>query len=187
MRLVMVEHARRQRAAQHRTRVEVRPKRPLIRLRRAQRRVPVHDMLAEVVIPAQERLTDLQPNMLARVWTRTTRPEARVNIEAVRVLMNRRQALGPAQDLGRHIGTERGHGLVAAVHDPQIDLALIPVGFEHQVLVIAFQAHDGVRLKRLESPNGCDYTGALGPSIDVVAEKYDCAVAPCAMTFDLGQ
>src|SRR5215207_4929887 len=54
MRLVVGEHACRERAAQHRTCVEVRPKRPLIRLSRAERRMPVHHMLPEVVIPAVE-------------------------------------------------------------------------------------------------------------------------------------
>src|SRR3954463_9786316 len=142
---------------------------------------------AGVRITAQERLTHPQPNMLTRVWTWTTRPEARVDIEAVRILMNRRQALGPAQDLGRNIGTEGGHGLVAAIHDPQIDLALIPVGLEHQVLVIAFQAHDGVRLARLQPANGRDHARAIGASIDVVAEEHDRAIASRAMLFDLGQ
>src|SRR4051795_7813359 len=117
--LVIGEHARRQRAAQHRTRVEVRPKRSRIRLRHAQRRVPVHDMLPKVVVTAQERLTHPQPNMLTRVWAWTTRPEARVDIEAVRILMYRRQALGPAQDLGRNIGAEGGHGGSSAIAQRQ--------------------------------------------------------------------
>src|SRR3954466_14245686 len=87
--------------------------------------------------------------------------EARVDIEAVRILIDTRQGLGPSQDILRHIGTERGHGLVAAVHDPQIDLALIPVGLEHQIFVIAFQTHDGVWLARLQPANGRNHPGAV--------------------------
>src|SRR4051812_47523601 len=111
MRLVIGEHACRERTGEYRTRVEVRPKRPLIRLSRAERRMPVHHMLSKIVIPAQEGLTHPQPNMLARVWTRTTRAEARVDVEALRIFMNRRQALGPAQDLGRNIGTKARRGI----------------------------------------------------------------------------
>jgi len=69
--LVVGENTRGQRATEHRARVEVRPKGPLIRLSSTQRRVPVHDMLSEVVVAAQERLTDPQPNMPARVRART--------------------------------------------------------------------------------------------------------------------
>ena len=101
MRLVIDEHPRSQRAGEYGARVEVRPKRPLIRLAGAERRMPVHHMLSKIVIPAQEGLAHPQPNMLTRVWARTTRAEARVDVEAVRILIDRRQALGPAQDLGR--------------------------------------------------------------------------------------
>src|SRR3954467_13725529 len=79
------EHPRSQRAGEYGARVEVRPKRPLIRLAGAERRMPVHHMLSKIVIPAQEGLTHPEPNMLARVWTRTTRAEARVNVEALRI------------------------------------------------------------------------------------------------------
>src|SRR5829696_4035095 len=142
-------------------------------------------MLPKVVVTAQERLTHPQPNMLTRVWTWKTRAEARVDVEAVRILMYRRQPLGPSQDLGRNIGAEGGHGLVAAIHDPQIDLALIPIGLEHQVLVIAFQAHDAARFARLQPANGRDHPGAIGSSIDVVAQEHDRAIASCTMLLDL--
>ena len=46
--LVVGENTRGQRATEHRARVEVRPKGPLIRLAGANGRVPVHHMLPEV-------------------------------------------------------------------------------------------------------------------------------------------
>jgi len=84
-------------------------------------------MLPVVVVTAQEGLAHPQPNMLAGVGPRKTRAEARVDIEAVCILMNRWEALSPSQDVGWHIGAERSHGLIASVHDPQINLALIPI------------------------------------------------------------
>src|SRR5215207_3878739 len=111
MRLVVGERACRERAAQYRTRVEVRPKGPLIRLSRAERRMPVHHMLYKIVVPAQEGRAHPEPNIVARVGTRTTRAEARVDVEALRIFMNRRQTLGPSQDLGRNIGTKARRGI----------------------------------------------------------------------------
>src|SRR4051812_34525911 len=80
MRLVMGEHARRQRAAQHRTRVEVRPKRPLIRLSSTQRRVPVHDLLPKVIVLLRHervwcgglRKWVAQHGHRSRLWARAT-------------------------------------------------------------------------------------------------------------------
>src|SRR4051794_41979438 len=102
MRLVVGEDARRQRAPKHRARVEVRPKGPLIRPGGANRRVPVHDTLPEVIVAAQERLAHPQPNMPARDRARTTRPETPPDTETGGILINCPQDPRPAPAPARH-------------------------------------------------------------------------------------
>ena len=81
MRLVVGEHACRQCAAQHRARVGS-SERAADQVGPCGRACARAHMLPEVVVTAQKGLAHPQPNMLARVRARTTRAEARVDVEA---------------------------------------------------------------------------------------------------------
>jgi hypothetical protein len=172
----VVEHRRRERAAQDRGGIEVEAVPAQVGLAVRLRGVTVHDETAAIdpVAVGEERLAHPQHHLERLLLEWYGKINTGMHEEAQAVVVAERQVVEPGEMQPRHaaagvrvIGLRAG----AAVLEPRRHGALVGMGVEGELLVIAAQAEHRVRPRPLPRDQMVDDPAAVRPAVDIVAEK----------------